>query len=185
LRDAAKEKVDDDQMVLVLGGSQGSAFLNETVPQAHVRGVKFLHAVGRSNVGRLQGRVWPSEYETAAYLETNQLLHAYRSATVVVARSGGTLAEIAMFGLPSVLVPLPTSADNHQHHNAEEFVEMEAATLIPQSQASPNAVRNAITGWLDNPDRREKACERLIDWDVPDSTERIVGLIESAAKKKR
>ena len=69
---------------------------------------------------------------------------------LVIGRSGGTLAEYAVFRLPSVLVPLPTSADDHQLHNAKEFVEMGAATLVPEAEATPQALATAaveLEGW--------------------------------------
>ncbi|HEY0866862.1 MAG TPA: UDP-N-acetylglucosamine--N-acetylmuramyl-(pentapeptide) pyrophosphoryl-undecaprenol N-acetylglucosamine transferase, partial [Fimbriimonas sp.] len=184
LRDAVSSRIEGEPLVLVLGGSQGSAFLNERVPESQVRGVRYLHAAGRSNMPSFQSRPIPPDYEVVAYLETPQLIDAYRRATVVVARSGGTLAELAMFGLPSVLIPLPTAADDHQHHNAEEFVAMGAATLVPQAEATPQTLRAAVAEWLGDPARRSEAARSLASWDVPDATERIVALVEKASTRK-
>ena len=112
-----------------------------------------------------------------AYLETPEMLDAYCRATVVIGRSGGTLAELAMFGIPSVLVPLPTSVGDHQLHNAEEFVAMSAATLLNQSDATPSAVSDAVAGWLGDAALRESACAALQAWDLPSATEKIYGLL--------
>jgi len=189
LREAAKRSVDKGSAVFVIGGSQGSSFLNETVPQAAVKSrshVRYLHVSGPDHLQSTQARVeslgLADRYEVAPYLKTEQMLKAYSEATVVVARSGGTLAELALFGLPSVLVPLPNSANDHQAHNAEEFVEMKAATLLLQTEASPEKLASAVESWLADPERRRIAKQNLQKWDVPDAAEQIFRLIQKAVK---
>jgi UDP-N-acetylglucosamine--N-acetylmuramyl-(pentapeptide) pyrophosphoryl-undecaprenol N-acetylglucosamine transferase len=88
---------------------------------------------------------------------------------------------LALFGLPSVLVPLPTSADNHQHYNALEFEEMKAAVEASQESAPYSKTMHAIRAWLSNSKAREEARHKLKEWDVPDATDRIVAHIEAAA----
>lgn len=184
---------------LVLGGSQGSAFLNDAVPAAYshleARGVRVIHSAGPKNIEavcrRLKELNLPDAYDARAYLPTEEIAGAYASATLAVARSGGTVAEFALFGLPSVLIPLPTSAEDHQLHNAEEFVEMDAATLLVQpdaprdgfAPATPEGLAAAMDAWLGDPERRERARHNLRSWDVPDATERILALVENAARK--
>jgi UDP-N-acetylglucosamine--N-acetylmuramyl-(pentapeptide) pyrophosphoryl-undecaprenol N-acetylglucosamine transferase len=189
LRDAAKGKEDTTDSVFVVGGSQGSAFLNSTVPKAaknvstHVR---FLHACGPDHFKvtseLVDGLGLADRYEIVPYLKTEQMVEAYRKATVVVGRSGGTVAELALFGLPSVLIPLPDSANDHQAHNAQEFVNMNAATLLPQREASPERIAESLGGWLDDSVLRQTARMNLAAWDVPDSAGQILALIREAAK---
>jgi len=189
LRLAATERCDDGQTVFVIGGSQGSAFLNSAVPLAALNcppKVRFLHACGpdheKTTVAEVEKHNLADRYRVVPYLKTEQLVEAYRSATVVIARSGGTVAELALFGLPSILVPLPGSANDHQLHNAEEFVKMNAATLLLQSEASPERLGSAISTWLAEPEMRERAQHNLQDWDVPDAAEQIFRLIQVAAR---
>lgn len=167
--------------VLVLGGSQGSAFLNEAVPNA-LQGsdINVIHVAGKGHADGMRSAVSRANYRIEPYLDADALGEAFRAATLVVARSGGTIAEIAMFGLPSVLIPLPTSANDHQHHNAEEFSEMNAATLLRQSEADPERLASAIQSWIDDPDRREVARKALLDWDLPDATVKIADLVKTA-----
>lgn len=183
LRQAAQHRKPAKGFVVVVGGSQGSAFLNSVCPQAATdlaRGsVRWVHAFGRKNVIPQV----PDHYNAVPYLEAPELIRAYSNATVAVARSGSTLAEFAMFGLPSVLIPLPSSADNHQLHNAEEFVALGAATLVEQKDATPSAVAEAISGWLDDEDRCFRAATALREWDIPDSAERILEQVLKAAKR--
>lgn len=188
LREAVKDRNPADDLVLIVGGSQGSEYLNMNMPRAatsdQLQSTRFLHASGPKNFEStfkvVQSLGIDDRYRVVPYLETNDMVEAYRSATVVVGRSGSTLAELAMFGIPSVLVPLPSAAGNHQFHNAEEFVEINAAKLIPQDQATPAALAEAIEGWVGNAEARQIAERELKAWDIPDATERIYELIQQA-----
>lgn len=190
LRQAVAGRAPEPEMVLVVGGSQGSEFLNGAVPRAAtneaLQFTKFLHASGPKNFETTfqlaEALELGDRYKVVPYLETAQILEAYQKTTLVVGRSGGTLAELAMFGIPSVLVPLPTAAGDHQFHNGEEFVEMHAATVLRQPEATPSALASAISEWLLDAPGRLKAASALQEWDVPDATERIYGLIQEAAQ---
>jgi len=88
---------------------------------------------------------------------------------------------------------LPSSANDHQLHNAREFEAMEAATLLWQPNdrrtiappATPEAVADAIAEWLADDSRRRRARHNLAEWDIPDATDRIVDLIRMAADNTR
>jgi UDP-N-acetylglucosamine--N-acetylmuramyl-(pentapeptide) pyrophosphoryl-undecaprenol N-acetylglucosamine transferase len=192
LRVAANERRAESNLVLCVGGSQGSEYLNGSVPRAFagesLSEAKLLLASGPKNSDSTTKIVESLELgarvKVEPYLSTEQMLDAYRRASVVVARSGSTLAEFAAFRIPSVLVPLPTSAGNHQLHNAEEFVEMKAATLLDQESATPLALAEEILGWLSDSARVAAAERALGDWDLPDATERIYDLIVQAGNRQ-
>ena len=102
---------------------------------------------------------------------------------MVAARGGaGTLAELAAFGLPSVIVPFPLAFANHQWHNAQEFVQMGAAQVVGQEVLNGDTLRSALAAWLDDPGRREAAQSALKEWDVPDAPQRILVLLDEAAR---
>ena len=63
-----------------------------------------------------------------------------------------------------------------------EFVGMGAATLMPQADITPETLHQSVMEWVGNSERRNGAREVLSKWDVPDATERIVELIDQAAK---
>jgi len=191
LREAVPRRAPEADLVLCIGGSQGSEFLNGCVLRAfagdQLASVRLLIASGPKNFETTQkvvdGLGIGSRVTVKPYLQTEEMLDAYCRASVVVGRSGGTLAELAMFGIPSVLVPLPSSASDHQLHNAEEFAEMHAATLLPQADATPSAMADAIAGWLGDAGRRAEAEKTLKSWDLPDATERIYVLVKMAGGK--
>ena len=111
--------------------------------------VSVIHASGPKNFAQANNLVENlklANYQVEPYLDSEAIANAYVTADLVVCRSGGTLAELAMFGLPSVLVPLPTSADDHQLHNAKEFESMQAATIAEQEPAPYSGTVQAIRG---------------------------------------
>jgi len=189
LREAVSSRMDSGKSVLVLGGSQGSAFLNDVMPRTTEMlgsNVNVIHAAGHGNFEQLSKSLsLPTGYKLVPYLETGEIVDAYLRSTVAVARSGGTIAEFAMFGLPSVLVPLPNSADDHQRKNALEFVSIGGATLVDQISATPEVLAEAIKGWLEDVPKRKTAQIELQAWDVPDATERIVDILYRAAKSEK
>ncbi|HWD38667.1 MAG TPA: UDP-N-acetylglucosamine--N-acetylmuramyl-(pentapeptide) pyrophosphoryl-undecaprenol N-acetylglucosamine transferase [Fimbriimonas sp.] len=184
LREAASlpRRETDTPLVICLGGSQGSVFLNEVVVKAAPllrSSADVVLAAGKGNFDKVAKS---ERIKVVPFLETPELVEAYRGASVAVARSGGTLAEFALFGLPSVLVPLPTSADDHQLVNAQEFVAFKGAKLLRQDTATPEALAGAVDDWLADDDARETARRALKEWDRPDATERIVEIVRNAAE---
>lgn len=178
-------------LVFIFGGSQGAKFLNEHMPAVaklmHDDRFDWLHVSGPSHHSAVCSEVQTLQlphYHVQPYLQGSSMGQAYQHASLVVCRSGGSLAELAVFGIPSVLVPLPTAAGNHQYHNAKEFADMGAAVLHPEDRFDPTLMAAAVREWASSRDRRQKAKEALRNWDIPDSTERIVALIEEAASKK-
>lgn len=194
LREMAAEPPDDpleNPLVFIFGGSQGAKFLNEHMPAVaklmHDDRFDWLHVSGPSHhagvAGEVESLMLP-HYHVKPYLQGNAMGQAYQHASLVVSRSGGSLAELAVFGIPSVLVPLPSAAGNHQYHNAKEFADMGAAVVHTEDKFDPTLMTAAIRDWGSSAERRKKAREALKNWDIPDSTERIVALVEEAAGKK-
>lgn len=181
------------ESVLVMGGSQGSRFLNDLVYEvAQARpNLRVVHSVGKGDFDRMRGRSLSPGHEVYAYLDAAEIAKAYGEASLVVGRSGSSLAEFAATRTPSILVPLPTSADHHQYYNAQEFADMGAADIFwqPGSVAAPvpgvpgataTSLAEAIDAWVENPSRVEKARHNLGDWDRPDATRDIVAGIWGA-----
>ena len=136
----------DALVVLVTGGSQGSLDLNAVIAEA-IAGVaageltrperlRLLWATGSRHYDHVTARLGqlgdPAWVHAHAYLE--DMPSAQAAADLAVARSGAmTTAEFLNQGLPAVLVPLPTSAANHQAHNATALAEAGAAVVARQA----------------------------------------------------
>lgn len=142
--------------LLVTGGSQGAAVLNRVVPAA----VRLLPAAVRANLDIThQGRDEDAQEMLAAYRDAGiePTIAAYfpdlpaemASSHIVIARSGAsTVAELAVMGRPSILVPLPIATDDHQADNAAALVTAGGAQMIRQQDFTPEQLAEALTGWL-------------------------------------
>jgi UDP-N-acetylglucosamine--N-acetylmuramyl-(pentapeptide) pyrophosphoryl-undecaprenol N-acetylglucosamine transferase len=142
--------------IFVMGGSQGAQRLNLAVAGLLSAGLlpadwQIVHVTGatdivpREHAPELAGRV-----VVRAYLEDPRT--AYAAADIIVARAGAsTLAEIAATGTPSLLVPYPHAADDHQTRNAEVFVRAGAARLIPDRELDPPRLLAELQAALNPP----------------------------------
>ncbi|AKH16148.1 undecaprenyldiphospho-muramoylpentapeptide beta-N-acetylglucosaminyltransferase [Deinococcus soli (ex Cha et al. 2016)] len=147
--------------IFVMGGSQGSLFLNQTVPDVlrHVfgpegllpppapgvvdldftgagrGGVQVLHSTGPRWIAEVAPGVRDLEwFEAAGYVDA---VAAWSVADLAITRAGtSTLAEAAFHGVPLVMVPLPESAENHQFHNAQAVQAAGAGVVVEQRRAS-------------------------------------------------
>jgi len=132
--------------LLITAGSQGAKVFNDTMPLIVVRlldavpGLTILHQAGARHVettteAYVASGADRSRWEVRAFID--DMPAQYAACDLVMARSGSTVAELAAAGKPSLLVPLPTAADDHQRHNAEVFADASAAIMLLQADASP------------------------------------------------
>ena len=106
---------------------------------------------------------------------------ALGAATASVSRSGASsLAEIAAMLLPSLLVPYPAAADNHQFFNASAFEKTGAAKLLEQKNATPEKVAAILTGLVEDEPARAKMQSALAQWHAPAAAEQIAEIILAA-----
>jgi len=144
-------------VTLVMGGSQGSATLNREVPAAYrellaslkqtprpesagatgeadaVLTMQVLHAAGHGNAAALRASTagWPN-YHVFDYLDAPD---AWAAADLAITRAGiGTISEAAFNGVPLVMVPLPSSAEDHQLHNARAVEAVGAGLVVEEQQ---------------------------------------------------
>jgi len=136
--------------LLVIGGSQGARILNETLPEAMSRlpetsRPEVWHQTGQHDllpVSAAYRDVMP-DAKVSAFID--DMAAAYAWADLVVCRAGAmTIAELAAAGIGSILVPLPTAADDHQTANARYLADRDAAVLLPQEECSPERLAEMI-----------------------------------------
>jgi UDP-N-acetylglucosamine--N-acetylmuramyl-(pentapeptide) pyrophosphoryl-undecaprenol N-acetylglucosamine transferase len=141
--DLAVKPPGDALSILITGGSRGSRTLNNAVQEAWALfrdapfRVSLIHQTGADTYQQiardfeksgLRGEVTPFITDMAA---------AFGRADLVVCRSGaGAVAELAAAGKPSILVPFPFAADDHQLRNAEQFTQVNAARLVLDREMS-------------------------------------------------
>jgi UDP-N-acetylglucosamine--N-acetylmuramyl-(pentapeptide) pyrophosphoryl-undecaprenol N-acetylglucosamine transferase len=143
-----------DRLVLVLGGSSGSAFLNGLVApvagELCASGIRLVHQTGDGK----QGASGVAGCRVMPFIGV-ELPHLMAGADLVVSRAGAnTLAELAALGRPSLLVPLSTAGSRgDQLRNAEIFRAAGAADVMPEETASPAAFLDRVLGLLADPGR--------------------------------
>lgn len=134
--------------LLVIGGSQGARALNLHLPDAlRLSGVccEIRHQTGVSALEATAQRYAEAGLcaDTTAFIE--DMPEAYCWADLVVCRAGAsTLAELCAVGLPAILVPLPTAADDHQSRNADWLVETGAALKVVEGEGFTQRLADAL-----------------------------------------
>ncbi len=149
--------VRDDPVVLVTGGSQGALALNRAtaawLDEAPPTNAVLLWVTGRGTHAEFTRYHAPPAIQVIDFLDP--MADGYAVAEMVVSRAGMiTVAELCAWGLPSVLVPLPTAAADHQTHNARVLQQAGAAVLLPQSQLTAARLRSEVARMLGDRPRR-------------------------------
>ncbi|MCY4630810.1 MAG: UDP-N-acetylglucosamine--N-acetylmuramyl-(pentapeptide) pyrophosphoryl-undecaprenol N-acetylglucosamine transferase [bacterium] len=181
---------DGRRLVLVTGGSQGSGHLNAAARQAcdllaDRADLAVRHVLGRAGAGLK--RPAPDRdpgsglhYEAVPY--EHDMAGALAAADLVVSRAGGSaLAELAMAGRASVLVPMPGAADDHQTANAAAVAAAGAAVAIPESELDGPRLAETISDLLADPDSLDRMHEAAAGLGEPGAARRVAGLLLSAA----
>jgi UDP-N-acetylglucosamine--N-acetylmuramyl-(pentapeptide) pyrophosphoryl-undecaprenol N-acetylglucosamine transferase len=156
---APYDRSDGVLSVLVLGGSQGARRLNESVPEALCKArtaVCVVHQCGRADVEQVSERYLA--LGAAAVAQVTAFIHdmpaALREADLVIARSGASaVSEICAVGRPSILVPYPHAAGDHQRENAKELAQDGAAVWLSNADASPDAIAGLLDELCSEPGR--------------------------------
>ncbi len=171
-------------VLLVIGGSQGSERINNFVVQnlgKLLTKYQVIHQVGSGNYEEYM-RLYDvakasltmelrNRYHPCAYLET-KLKNAYCAADCALSRSGSTIFELAAFGIPAVLVPLPESANGHQRANAYAYAKTGAGVVIEEENFLISIVLTELEKTI-QPETHTKMSAAGITFAPTDAAERI------------
>ncbi len=173
--------------ILVLGGSQGARIFSDVVPAA----VKLLDAKQQKRINMTQ-QCRPEDIENTkkAYegskctVEISNFFEnmpeLYAASHIIISRAGASsVSEIAAAGIPSVLVPLPTAADDHQTSNAAEIKNGKAGMVIAQKDFSPTVLATVLNDFMQNPDMLKNMSENSRKFAITDAAVRLADLIEN------
>ncbi len=140
---------EEKPLILILGGSQGSQRINdlilEILPQL-LKSYEVIHQTGFNDLERIKKELnvltpepVKQNYHVLPFLKEEELRHAYAAADCVVSRAGsGIIFELAMLKKPSILIPLPEAAQNHQSKNAYTYAKYNACIVLEENNLSPN-----------------------------------------------
>lgn len=190
----AELKVDDRPVILSMGGSLGAKVINEAMTQLITeryerKNCYFLHATGKAGVGMFDTlkndkNINLEENEHIMLREyINDMYRCMAAADLVICRAGASsLSEIQAMGKPSILVPYPYAAENHQYYNAMALVKNDAAILIEEKDFTGERLIKEVDELLANPDRLKQIGENAKKMAIYDATERIVNCIGEIVK---
>lgn len=181
----------DRVVVAVAGGSLGAGRINEATVELARRwsdrtGLCIYHVVGRRDFADISARRPPGapgglDYRQVDFEDRMPLLLA--AADLAVQRSGAsTVAELAVVGLPAVLIPLPGAPGDHQTVNARRLADAGAAVLVPDRELDADRLALELDALVADPDRRagmSRAARRL---GRPDAADRVAALVEDSAR---
>ncbi|MDQ6968107.1 MAG: undecaprenyldiphospho-muramoylpentapeptide beta-N-acetylglucosaminyltransferase [Mariprofundaceae bacterium] len=172
--------------LLVLGGSQGARFLNQTIPQAcallHEQGKVFtvIHVCGGDEKQRSEIANAYQQAGIAAEVMTfcSNMPDFYGRGDLMIARAGAmTVAEASIIGLPCIFIPLPHAADQHQTFNARSLSDQGAAILAEQSQQDANSLAKLLAHHLFDTTQLQKLHQACYQLGVQDAKQRQLDVL--------
>ncbi|MBO7329648.1 MAG: UDP-N-acetylglucosamine--N-acetylmuramyl-(pentapeptide) pyrophosphoryl-undecaprenol N-acetylglucosamine transferase [Lentisphaeria bacterium] len=171
----------DKPLFLVTGGSQGAAVFNAVLPEAFKQvgdDFQVIHLTGKGKLADAEKGYENAGFPVKLVETTGKMAEVMAAADLVFSRSGGsTIAELALFGKASVLVPYPYAAEGHQMDNARYFESSQAAILVKNDELQIVAAKEIISDFLENREKYRKMGEKMRQLSVPDASERMIGEI--------
>jgi UDP-N-acetylglucosamine--N-acetylmuramyl-(pentapeptide) pyrophosphoryl-undecaprenol N-acetylglucosamine transferase len=169
----------DATCVLVFGGSQGARSINQAAVAAFASAdFRVLHAAGTRDLPDLTAP--RPGYDLRGYI--TDFSEAILASDLVVARSGGSIFEVAAHGKPMVLIPYPYAAADHQTANARFFAEAGAAVVIPDAELTADRLGEVVRSLLGDPDRLAAMGRASMALARPEAAREIAGEVLAAAR---
>ena len=195
-RDAARERFGipvGDRCLLVFGGSLGARTINLAALAAFVGGAGgeepavgdrdfwVVHIAGRRDFPEARARIDAAAPERYVLLEYEpDLGDTLAACDVVLARSGGSVFELAAAGRPAILVPFPYATAGHPETNARWMADAGAAVTVADSELTPELLAREAAALLGDPERLERMAAASRALAKPDAAERIAAEVLAA-----
>ena len=178
----------DKPVVLLVGGSQGAGTLNESIfanlEMIENSGVQIIWQTGKYYYSNIQERLKSNKPENLKICEfVSRMDLAYAVADLVISRAGaGTISELCLLGKPSVLVPSPNVAEDHQTKNAMALVKNSAAVMIRDADAKEQLWRETFS-LIKDEQKLQTLGKNILGMAKPDAAKEIVDVILNELKK--
>jgi len=174
---AAARGEDGVTRLLITGASQGARSINRAIAAAlprlaEIPRLEITHQTGAAGLDETRASYAAANVRADVAAFFDDLPERMARADLVVARSGGTVAEICVAGVASVLVPYPFAADDHQMANARELERAGACVVVPDAEAHA-LLGDAVVSLLRDPARRARMAEAALRRARPDAARDI------------
>ena len=179
--------------ILVAGGSRGARSINKAMlaVHEHYKGredIKIIHATGTDEYSRVceslgiqEGEVYSPTSHIVPYLDNMDM--AMAASDMAIFRSGAIgLAELAVRGIPSILIPYPYAAADHQTFNAKAFVEAGASTMIVDKELDGTRLLQSVYAMLEDQECRQRMAQATLQLGKPQAAIEIATLALSIKK---
>ena len=171
-------------VILVLGGSLGAQIINEAIINALpalVENFQIIHQTGKNNIKEvsnmadivLAGNPKKSRYKPFDYLNNLAMSMSAGVADLIISRAGSTIFEIAVWGVPSIIIPITNSISNHQRNNAYSYARSGAAVVIEESNLSDNILISEVNRIIRNKNETERMRKNAKEFAKIDAAEKI------------
>ena len=195
-KQTAREELglDNRPLVLSFGGSLGAAHLNEAMVEVLRRSreagsLQHIHGAGKAGYGAMKAQLdaagvplFGDGVTVREYI--NDMPRCMAAADLVICRCGAmTLSELPAAGKPSILIPSPYVAENHQFHNAMVLVNRGAALCIEEKDLTADRLWEAICQVTGDPDKLAQMEENVRGAAILDADQRIMNELETLLKK--
>jgi UDP-N-acetylglucosamine--N-acetylmuramyl-(pentapeptide) pyrophosphoryl-undecaprenol N-acetylglucosamine transferase len=188
---SAASSGNDKPRLLVFGGSQGAHAINQVVIdsapalRARVPGIQIIHQTGERDYNDAQAAYTSLPGSAEAHRFIDDMPSVFARADLILCRSGAsTVAELTAAAKPSVLVPFPRAADDHQKKNAEALERAGAAVMLEESKLSSRALVDTISALLGDPSRLAVMREAAHKLSHPNAARDIAALAAGLAADK-
>lgn len=175
-------------VILILGGSQGAQRINDKILEILeelLKNFEIIHQCGQKNFKQVKAEsraIVPKEllpfYHLFPFLKEEELKQAYAASQLVVSRAGsGSIFEIAATGKPSILIPLPEAAQNHQVKNAYAYAKNGAAIVLEEVNFTPHFFLERLKYLVSRPEELEKMQKAAEEFSKPLAAKIIAGYL--------
>ncbi len=142
--------------LLIMGGSQGALALNEIIlelaPKLLEENWQIIHQVGEKQFSQFE-KYFPQNPHYKPFKYLNNLWQIYAQTDIAISRAGAmSIAELTASKVPTIFIPLPTAAQNHQWHNAKQIEKAGACLLLEQKNLNPENLDKSINLAWENRD---------------------------------
>ncbi|MGB2925029.1 MAG: undecaprenyldiphospho-muramoylpentapeptide beta-N-acetylglucosaminyltransferase [Limnothrix sp.] len=170
----------DKFVILAMGGSQGAVGLNQLVRQCAAQwieaGAFIIHITGKNDPD-------VDTFQDANYLSmpfSHEIAPLLQRADFVISRSGASaLTELTITKTPSLLIPYPYAAEDHQTLNAQVFAKRGASLLVQQNHVEPTALAEMVLELIQSPEKRQAMSEQAAALGIPESADKIAYFLQS------
>lgn len=175
----------DIPVILIVGGSQGAQVINEVILDAlpeFLKKYQVLHQSGTENVEEIRTRLpvilanceHKERYKLFGFLGPSALSMAAGVSSLVITRAGSTfLYEIAAWGLPSIVVPIPKGVSRDQHRNAFNYARTGAAVLLEEGNLTPHLLLSEVDRIMSSPEIRQQLATHAKAFAKPDAAKKL------------